>query len=166
MKYFIYLFCLTAILSCTKDEVGDIRPLIPGEYNGEMSYWEYNDTTEEFDLNLESFPVSAVVTKVDHSNFDLYKIEFSKNHPIDIPAFNFTLYPLFETYGYSAFIRVSYSGGDPCPFYFSYFVDEMNAGHFSKGRDLDKMYAIITYYSCSEPEDSFKIQFIGNQNIN
>jgi hypothetical protein len=157
MKYYVYLFCFTILSSCIKEDPGDIRPLIPGEYEGEISYLEFSETEEEFVLNPQTFPVTVVINKIDNS----YQIEFSKNHPLDIEAFYFTLYPLFESYASSAYIRVAYGGEDPCPIYFSYAVDKKNGGNFLL--ESDRIRLNIHRYYCTEPENSFKIEFVGSK---
>lgn len=157
MKYYVYLFFFTILSSCIKEDPGDIRHLIPGEYEGEISYLEFSETEEEFVLNPKTFRVTVVITKIDYS----YKIEFSKNHPLDIEAFYFTLYPLFESYASLAFIRVVYKGTDPCPNYFSSTVDKTKGGHFFL--ESNKIGLTIHRYYCTEPENSFKIEFVGSK---
>ncbi len=161
MKICIYLFCIVAMLSCAEEKEEDIRPLIPGEYSGDVSYFEYNEKTEDFELNSESFQVSAVVLKIDHPTVDLYEIEFSNNHFLEISPFRFSIYPLFDSYAGSAFIRVHYGGYDPCHLHINSSVDEKNGGHFSLGSD--KIGLTINRYYCTEPENSYKIVFAGSQ---
>lgn len=178
MKYFIFILSLIVLFSCNKEVAEpkkDIRPLIPGEYHGEISIIEFNTVTEEFDLNPDSISISAVIRKIDHPYNSLYEIEFSEN-PADFTPIRFTLYPYcyiniyksiygdgggYECASYerSAKIHVQYEQFGSClqiPH-----IDLKDGGTFFNTED--SMRVSITRHFCSDPENTFKIEFTGSQ---
>jgi hypothetical protein len=176
-KSILTLISLLFLIGCGEEEVPpkvDIRPLIPGEYNGKISYLEYNMVTEEFDLNPNSFSVSAVIRKIDHPYDSLYEIEFSQT-PADNTPFRFTLYsPCYinpanfiygvrgyecGSYEHSANIHVQYERFGPCSLIPH--IDLKDGGRFYNGED--RMELTIKRYYCAEPENSYEIEFTGSQ---